>query len=298
MNIKQTTQFINQQLKSTDINSNEFEAELLIAHILDKTREFVLSYGELSLNPKQWRVLKKLIKKRLTGQPLAQLIHHQAFYNLDFYINNKVLIPRPETELIVEAIINNVRNTAQANTVLVDLGTGSGCIVISLAQELKQLVQNYLAIDISTSALNVAKRNAKQLLSPKTITFAKGNLLQPLLKRHPLLKLDQVNHLIIAANLPYLRLDWKKRLSTTQVTALEFEPELALLSGADGLNHYRQLKTELLQLKKLYPQLDISLYIEIDSEQAETLEQEFSTFGQVHFTKDFSDQIRLLHVKA
>jgi release factor glutamine methyltransferase len=293
MTIKQIITKLQNTFTEAEIDSGALEAQLLIAHVLQKNREFLLSYSELSLNGAQLRHLNKLVEQRLAGQPLAYLINSKSFYNLDFFVNNQVLIPRPETELIVDKVIQDFNNSAQAPSALVDVGCGSGCLIISLANELRNRLDHYWAIDLSQSALAVAKKNATGLIPDLSIDFIKGNLITPLLKsKSQSQTLKNLNHLIIVANLPYLNQDWASNLSQRQILELQQEPASALFAGADGFDLYRQLAQQLHQLKADQPHLRISLYTEIAPELANLFSQTFASLGATNLERDFSGKIR------
>ena len=243
------------------------ETEILLAWLLKKPREYLLSHPETPITPSLQKKFRALANKRQKNYPLAYLIDHKEFYGLEFKVSPKVLIPRPETELIVDEIIKLAKNKAQD---IVDLGTGSGAIIISAAQEIKKAKpkiykkSNFLAVDISAAALKIAKENARRHRLDSKIKFFSGNLLLPLL---PLM--SQIKHersTIIAANLPYL--------SPAQIKAspsIWREPRLALESGPDGLRHYRELFKQLSTLRP--PHAEMTLLCEIDPKQAEKISQ-------------------------
>ena len=236
MTISQTLKLAVTRLCQGQVDSPRLEAEILLSHVLKKPQEFILARPECRLTPKQTTNFKLLISGRFKGSPVAYLIGHKEFYGLDFFVNKNVLIPRPETELMVgEALRLIARSTKPAT--LVDVGTGSGCVAVTLAKLTKQ---KFMAIDISPQALAVARRNAKYHKVNKQIKFIQGNLLEPLFNNKFVIRNCK---LIILANLPYLTPSQIKNSPS-----IKREPKLALDAGPDGLKYYRQLFK---QIKKL-----------------------------------------------
>lgn len=240
------------KLHKSKIKNPHLEAEILLSFILDKPREFIIAHPEYKLNKRQVTNYKLQVTKLSKGEPIAYLTGHKEFYDLDFIVNKDVLIPRPETELIVEETIDLISHISHPIS-LIDVGTGSGCIIISIFKQLvryKLQATSYklLATDISKKALIVAKRNAKKHGVNKKIKFLHGNLLDPILKNPKLLK--NLNHpnnpIIITANLPYLTPNQIKNS-----LSIKHEPKLALSAGKDGLKYYRQLFKQIKKLNKL-----------------------------------------------
>lgn len=214
-----------------------FEAEILLAQIIKKPLEFIMAHEEKKLTARQISSFKFKISGRLKGLPLAYLTGQKEFYGLNFKVNKNVLIPRPETELMVEEALRITHNTQHAT--IVDVGAGSGCIIITLAKLLESGIRNYelWGIDISKKALIIAKQNARAHGVYKNIKFLKGNLLTPLI--HNSLFIIH-NSLIILANLPYGWKEWKNN-SSADTIGLKFEPPIALYTGKNGLELYEKL---------------------------------------------------------
>jgi release factor glutamine methyltransferase len=195
--------------------------------------------------------------------PIAYLTHHKEFFDLDFVVNKNVLIPRPQTEILVEEILKNKNIKTIA-----DIGTGSGCIAVALAKN-RPHWQVY-ATDVSAPALRVARANAKK--NHVKINFKKGDLIKPLKN----IMLDAV-----VANLPYLPNKLKTHLNTPETRGLKFEPARALFSGPDGLD----------LLKKFFQQLEEReqkpkyIYLEFDPNQTayiRTVAERFNSQYQSH----------------
>ncbi|MEI6627146.1 MAG: peptide chain release factor N(5)-glutamine methyltransferase [bacterium] len=199
------------KLQQTKIDSAHLDAEILLAHILKKTREFLFIHYEEKISSRQQVNFNKLIKRRLKLEPIAYLIGHKYFYGLDFIVNNKTLIPRPDTEIMVSEALNYL--SEKINPTVIDLGCGSGAIAVAIKHNLPQT--NVLAVDISSGALAVAKKNAKR--HQTKIHFLKGSLLTPIKKQ----KID-----LICANLPYLSDEIFKNNPE-----LKYEPKSALSAG-------------------------------------------------------------------
>ena len=283
------------------------EAEILTAFLLNKSRESLLANPEIELNEQFYKKLRVLEKKRLQNYPIAYLVGKKEFYGLDFKVNNKVMVPRPETEIMIDNIIDIFKQTANnfdkdskilieatdtknENPLFIDLGTGSGAIIISLNHELKRLFpKNYTsfefkATDISPGALQVAKNNAIFHNLNKTIKFYQGDLLKPVAKF--LTERD----VIIAANLPYLTLEQVK-----QSPSISREPKLALVAGSDGLKYYRELFKQLQDIK--YKSL--ILFCEIDPSQTAAINAlAGASFPAASFEiiKDLADLDRFLKI--
>ena len=199
-----------------------FEAELLLRHTLKIDRAQLLSEPDLELKQKQADTYKTFIKRRIKGEPSAYITGHRKFFGLDFYVDKHVLIPRPETELLVEQSILRAKN--YRHPVIVDVGTGSGVIAVSLAKNLPEA--EIYAVDISKAALKVASRNCMGYKVEDRVKLLHGDLLGPV----PV----QVD--IIVANLPYVL-----TLDVAQVNTAGFEPSLALDGGTDGTNVVQRL---------------------------------------------------------
>jgi release factor glutamine methyltransferase len=190
------------------------DAQSILGHVLDdKPREFLIAHSEQLLNEFEIRTFEKLLTLRVRGMPLAYILGRRAFYDRDFRINPQVLIPRPETEHIVEAALDWAKPRSEVR--IIDVGTGSGVIALTLAAKLPQA--QVIAADISHAALLVALENAASL---SNVWFAQADLLAPF--KGPF---D-----VICANLPYI--------ATGEMNILDvarFEPHVALDGGDDGL---------------------------------------------------------------
>lgn len=253
-------------LKKYSDQIDNLDLELIIARVLKKTREFVIAHPEFEIRRlKKWKI-EKLINRRKEGMPLAYLTGHKEFYGLDFLVNKNVLVPRPETEMVVEEVIRiiNSKQLTTNKTILLDVGTGSGCIPISILKSIKTLKHKNIklfAIDISKKALKTAKKNANK--HKTNIQFLHGNLLEPIFnnKQSPF----DGYELIITANLPYLTEEQYKNEASIQ-----FEPKSALVAKNNGLELYEQLFKQIKNFDK-NSHSKITILLEIDPFQTQSI---------------------------
>lgn len=227
-----------------------------------------MTHPETPLNKAQKAKFKSFINRRKNHEPLAYILGHKEFYGLDFKVDKSTLVPRPETEMIVELVTQNVERKPKERFVIIDIGTGSGNIIISIAKNLSRYALRdtryaFYGLDISQKALRVAKHNAKKNKVDKKIEFIKGNLLEPIIKniRHRRTRLWR-EKVIFVANLPYLDKHWKNLLKSSDSAGLKFEPSSALYGGSDGLDLYRKLSKQILQLKNKGILIDFKLFCE------------------------------------
>jgi release factor glutamine methyltransferase len=213
-----------------DSENATLESEVLLRHILQIDRVQLYLDLEKELDPDREAEFQQIVERRLQGEPLAYIIRHREFFGLDFYVDERVLIPRPESEHLVEEAINCTKG--QGVLTIADIGTGSGAIAISLAVHLPQV--RIFATDISSAALEVACVNAQKHAVQDRVTLLQGDLLGPL----P----EPVN--IIVANLPYI-----KNTDIDIMPSAGYEPVSALKGGTEGLDQIfrlvRQIKGKL-----------------------------------------------------
>ncbi len=157
MNYLQTLNFGSHKLKSNNIKTHILDSELLLSHIINKPREYVLLNFQAKITKNNFREYNNLLLRRKQGEPIAYITKKKEFWKSNFFVNKDVLIPRPETEIIVEQVLNET--SISTNKRLLEVGTGSGCIIISVLKE--RLNCQATAIDISKKAINIAKFNAK-----------------------------------------------------------------------------------------------------------------------------------------
>jgi len=273
-NIKNTLLWGTTKLEEKNIDSARLDAELLLSFVLKKKKEFLYTYPEYKLT--WWQKLKYqiLIKKRATHYPIAYILKYKEFYGLKFLVNKNILIPRPDTELLIQETLK-ITNPKDK---IAEIGTGSGCIAISL---FKNGIFNIIATDISNKALKLAKKNAQLNKIKNKIKFIKGDLLKPLQNE----KID-----ILIANLPYLASNYQKESS------IKNEPELALYSGKDGLDDYRKLFEQISNLK-YRPRY---ILIELNPEQIKIISSYMTKIFpqvQIEIKKDLQGLERVMIVK-
>lgn len=251
------------------------DAEILLAYALKRPREYVLVHNSDKVSIADWWQFCLLGKQRQRGCPLAYLTHSKEFFGLDFLVNRQVLIPRPETELVVELALLRLKDQAlyhqsksknlkpkPVQATLIDVGTGSGCIPIAIAKTLKQLntqTFNIFAIDNSRPALRVARKNTRR--HNVEITFLHGDLLEPFLKYYRSHATDSAQ-IVITANLPYLT---KKQFMSEP--SIQCEPQSALVSDSGGLALYEELLKQIKKFVTCY-RLPVAGFFEIDPAQS------------------------------
>jgi release factor glutamine methyltransferase len=205
------------------------DAHILLAEALGVERAYLLAHPEQSLAPEPAARFESWTRRHAAGEPVAYILGRRGFYDRDFYVTPDVLIPRPETELLLERALKFACSLDAP--LAADIGTGSGALAVTFAAHCPRAA--VYAVDVSEAALAVARRNAETHGVEAAITFARGSLLQPLIDRG--LKLD-----LVMANLPYIPSHEVPGLAVSR-----YEPSLALDGGPDGLALVRQLVAQL-----------------------------------------------------
>ncbi len=241
---------------------HQLDFDVLLSAALKRSKEFLYAHDEYCLSAAETRRFKSYLKDYTNGYSLAAIIGHKEFYGRNFYVNKQVLIPRPDTEILVLAAITKINSLADKNLTLIDVGTGSGCIPISIKKEVNKKNIPTIAIDISPAALTIAKTNAKQRATK--ISFVQGSLLSPVLSTTN--KKLKSSTIIITANLPYLT---EKQLRSEP--SIRREPRLALVAKDHGLALYKTLFRQTKKLVRYYQPAELWLFIEIDPSQNKPL---------------------------
>lgn len=271
------------KLASAKIKSSALDAEIILYSVLNKSREYLFAHFSEKMARTRINSYLKLIRERSNRRPVAQLINKKEFWGLDFMVSTRVLIPRPETEILVEEALKIIRlYYPDKKIIIADIGAGSGCLAVALA---KSCVCKILAIEKSPAALRVAKQNAINLKAKDKIVFFKGDLLLPIHTK-------QID--ILVANLPYLDKN-KKRAHEKNCPELKFEPAGALYAGRKGLDCYYRL---LRQMRKLQRQPRFAL-LEIGAGQAMLLKktaQKIFPRAKINFIKDHNRRIRVVKI--
>ncbi len=216
------------RLKAVGIDSPRFEAQLLVGMVLGISRTAVTAQLHPQMSPSQFEMLHDFITRREKREPLAYIRTTQDFYGREFSVSPAVLIPRPETEMLVDFALERTPTSLPFH--FAEVGTGSGCIAISILQERPH--STCVAVDISEGALRIARKNAEKLGVVDRVEFVHGDLLAGF----PPDSFD-----LILSNPPYIPTG---DISTLQREVSRFEPELALDGGADGLELYRRLTAQ------------------------------------------------------
>jgi len=220
--LKQAFSYAREILIANNIEDATLESELLLRHTLKISRVQLYLDLDYELNSKEEKNFRHLIERRLSGEPAAYITGHREFYGFDFYVDPSVLIPRPESELLVEKTLKLAQNRTMST--IAEIGTGCGAIAISLALNLPRT--KIYATDISASALKVALFNCQKHEVVNRICLLQGDMLDPLPEPVDL----------IIANLPYV-----KESELSPIYSANFEPLLALNGGSDGLEKICQL---------------------------------------------------------
>jgi len=275
------------RLENTGVETPDLDSALLLGHCLDKSRTALYLLAETELSSDNEHLFESLLKRREKREPLAYILGTQEFWSLDFLVNSDVLIPRPETELLLETALGFATKMSQPHGLLVDLCCGSGVIAVVLAKELGRKV---LAIDLSMEAIVVARENARRHGVLHLVSFLQSDLLSGLIAE-PCVSL-------LVSNPPYVsREDMAQGL---QIEVQHYEPHLALDGGEKGLEIIQRIREE------LPPRLmtGAHLLIEIGSGQGHDL---LSLFGKENSSKteftdlwvknDYADHERIFHAK-
>jgi len=211
-------------LKNKSILSAKLDSEILMAKALGKKREYIILNNNKIIKEQNLKYFKKLVHERATRKPIAYLLNKKSFWNSEFNVNKNTLIPRPDTEIILEQILKFTKNKNYLN--ILDIGVGSGCILLSVLKERKNFYGT--GIDISRNSLDICKMNAKKLLLERRVKFFKSDV-----DKFAIGKYD-----LVVSNPPYIKTSDLKYLESD---VIKFEPKLALDGGLDGLSVIRKV---------------------------------------------------------
>jgi release factor glutamine methyltransferase len=270
------------QLSAAGTSTASLDAAVLLGHVLGLSRAALYTHPERELTAEELAQFEGMVARRAQGEPVAYLTGHKEFMGLDLLVDRRALIPRPETELLVEMALQEVRRRQNASELCVaDIGTGSGAIALALAAQSPQLGLIY-ATDLSAEALALAEENARRLSLEGRIRFLQGDLLEPLPEPVDLL----------LANLPYIAQE-----EPLAPTVRDYEPHLALFGEEDGLGHLRRL------LSSAPPHLKpgAALMLEFGYDQRarlETLIPRLLPGASFRFISDYAGWDRLVEVRC
>ena len=211
-------------LREKYIPNSQLDAEILMAQTIKKDRKYILLNSKRLLNKHDLDNFNKLIEERSLGKPVAHLINRKFFWNSEFFVTKNTLIPRPDTELIVEKVLSLTKQKNKIN--ILDIGVGSGCILLSILKERKDFYG--IGIDISEKCLKISKINAIKLKISSRLKLYKSDID----------KFDLGKYDFIVSNPPYIK---KNELKYLDRDVAEFEPKLALDGGLDGLSEIRKV---------------------------------------------------------
>lgn len=267
------------KLKTNDVKEPNLKARLLMQYILNRPREYILVHDDKQLTLRQNVDYFKLIKKLIEGVPLQHITHQQEFMKLMFYVDENVLIPRPDTEILVEEVIE-LAKSINAKKIL-DLCTGSGAIAVSLAKYIEG--SQITATDISRKALSIAKLNATNNNVEDKITFVSSDLFQ---------NISEEKYDIIVSNPPYI----KRKVIKTLDKEVKREPIIALDGGNDGLDFYKKIIGNAYQYLKYKGYLCLEIGYDQKDEVIDLINKE-EKYIDTYSKKDLFDNDRIVITK-
>ena len=241
MIVSELIKFGSLYLKRENIKSFALDSEILLSNVLKKSREEILIEFDKQIDFETEKKFKRLIKRRSAKEPIAYILKHKEFWSKKFQINHNILIPRPETELLVEKLSSIYRGK---NISILDIGTGSGCIIISLLSELQNSYG--VGIDVSKKAIEVASMNANKLIPNRRIKFFKKSFLNIFDSKFDL----------IVSNPPYIK---RRDIKNLNEDIKRFEPKIALDGGNDGLDVIRKVIYKTTEILKINGKLALEI---------------------------------------
>ena len=261
-------------LRNSKIQTHLLDSEIILSSLLKKKKEQIIINSEEKVSSNTIKDFKKLIIRRATKEPIAYILKEKEFWSKSFFVNRNTLIPRPETELLCEIIVKTIKNK---DPFILDIGTGTGCILLSILSEIKQA--KGIGIDISKKAIEVAKKNSSRFRLSKRTNFLTRSLE------------DIYNYKfdLVVANPPYIKTSDIKNLSDD---VRKFEPKIALDGGKDGLD---VIKKVIYKSKTILKKLGL-LALEIGYGQHYKVSQILKDqgFKEELLVKDYRDNIRCI----
>ena len=289
---------------------SKIEIDLLLSHVLGTSKEFLYLRPETKLSSKHLKILAKLVKHRLRGEPMAYILGYKDFYGLRIKVSRDVLIPRPETEELVEMTLEYLKNSKlKAKSLkLLDLGAGSGCVIISLAKTLLTRMTlalrkghpcdwKFCASDISSKALAIARQNAKTILNKYFNTSKyggiRGNSKPIKFVRSDLFDKIKGKFDVVIANLPYVtKKDYESRIKN-----LGWEPKIALTDGTGRWELYEKFFKQI--PRHLEPKAEI--FLEIDPKSLQKIRawtKKYLPAAKIVFTKNLAGRFRFARIST
>lgn len=289
MNLKEALLYGKKQLGIEDIEAPAAEAGVILCHVLKKEKVYLYSHDEESLTAEQEDLYFNFLKQRREGKPLQYITGIQEFMSLDFCVNENVLIPRQDTEILVETVLEYMKSgimDQEQSISILDIGTGSGCIAVSLAHYLPYVCIN--ALDISIGALETAHFNAVKNNADKKIKFINADIIEIIMK-NSYCQLEDTPFDIVVSNPPYIP---KKVVENLKKEVKDFEPYKALCGGTDGLDFYKAINKGASSLVKRGG----LIVLEIGYDQADQVKELFkSTCSDIKIIKDLSGNDRVFY---
>ena len=279
MTIKQAIEKAVIMLKGSQIETPKMKARLLMQYVLKKPRQYLIVYDNKIITKEQKEKYFKYVEKIKKGIPLQHITHSQEFMKMNFFVNKDVLIPRADTECLVEEVIDIAKRINARN--ILDLCTGSGIIAVSLAKYIEG--SKITAVDISPKAIEIAKRNAKENNVQDQIIFIKSNLYQ---------ELSDKKYDIIVSNPPYI----KREVIKTLDKQVQQEPKIALDGGYDGLDFYRKIIPEAYKYLKINGYICLEIGYDQKEEVLDIIKSDKKFVGE-YCKKDLYDNDRIICAK-
>ncbi len=263
-----------QKLKNRNIYSHKLDSEILLSKVLNKTREELLTNLDQKVESRKINDFQKLLSRRSLKEPMAYILKEKEFWSKNFLVNNNTLIPRPETELMVEKLVNIFKTR---DIFFLDIGTGTGCILLSILSELKN--SKGIGIDISQKAIQIASQNSRKHKLTRRTKFYRKSFTEIFNNKFDL----------IVSNPPYIR---KKDIKNLDDDIKKFEPKLALDGGNDGLDVIKKIiykSGSILKIKGM-------LALEIGNEQFKKVSEilRSNKFKTKYLVRDYRRNIRCI----
>ena len=272
MKILETIKFGSKLLRKREICSHILDSEILLSNVLNKSREKILVNLDQKLNSRNILKFKKYIRRRSKNEPVAYILGEKEFWSKKFIVNKDTLIPRPETELLVEKLVKLFKGKKIS---ILDIGTGSGCIILSLLSNLEKSVG--LGVDVSNKAILIANKNAKRHELSNRVKFLNKSFESIFSKKFDL----------IVSNPPYIE---RKNIKNLSEDIKRFEPIMALDGGNDGLD----LIKKVIYKSKRILKIKGTLALEIGNEQIKKVSKILvdNNFRIIHVIKDYKNNVR------
>jgi len=235
MRIDTAINLASKELKKNNIKSPLLDCEILMSKVINQNREFVILNLDRELNVNDYKYYQELVKSRSKGKPIAYITGKKSFWNYEFYLNEKTLIPRPDSEIIIENVLKIYKNKSYIN--FLEIGIGSGCIILSILKEKKFFLGK--GIDLSSECLKLCDINAKKLDVKSRLKLFKSDVDN----------FSQGKYDLIISNPPYIK---KLDLKHLDKDVIDFEPIVALNGGLEGLSEIRKVinkSSELIKIK-------------------------------------------------